>query len=143
MVNKMLDSCYEKVLGCSFTFEAYAKDVREKATKCSLKSTGVYWMLMDMCLPMFDLYQGVVAPNCFKSHTNSSCLDFFPKIVLSDVRSEIHLAWRNIVSKNYIQACNGISFVMFRHMFYHFLFISSKFTSMMVWVPLKETIIIH
>ena len=116
---------------------------RRTSEFCPTKSTGVYWMLMDMCLPMFDLYQGVVAPNCFKSHTNSSCLDFFPKIVLSDVRSEIHLAWRNIVSKNYIQACNGISFVMFRHMFYHFLFISSKFTSMMVWVPLKETIIIH
>ena len=86
MVNKMLDSCYEKVyvyvmfmLGCSFTFEAYAKDVREKATKCSLKSTGVYWMLMDMCLPMFDLYQGMVARNCFKSHTTSWCLDFPPK----------------------------------------------------------------
>ena len=34
---------------------------------------------MDMCLPEFDTYQGTVAPNCFKSHTNSRCPDFFQK----------------------------------------------------------------
>ena len=28
-------------------------------------------MLMDMCLPKFEIYQDTVAPNCFKSHTNS------------------------------------------------------------------------
>ena len=28
-------------LGCRFSFEAYAKDVREKMTKCSLKTTEV------------------------------------------------------------------------------------------------------
>ena len=26
------------MLGCRFNFEAYAKNVREKATKCSLKT---------------------------------------------------------------------------------------------------------
>ena len=44
---------------------------------------------MDMCLTKFDIYQGTVAPNCFKSYTNSWCLDFLQKRVLSDVRSEI------------------------------------------------------
>ena len=29
------------LLGCSFNFGAYAKDVREKATKCSLKTAEV------------------------------------------------------------------------------------------------------
>ena len=36
-------------------------------------------MLMDMCLPKFDIYQGTVAPNCFKNHTNSRCPDFFSR----------------------------------------------------------------
>ena len=27
------------MLGCRFSFEVYSKNVREKATKCSLKST--------------------------------------------------------------------------------------------------------
>ena len=34
-------------LGCRFSFEAYAKNVRENATKCSLKTTEV---LLDVCL---------------------------------------------------------------------------------------------
>ena len=29
------------MLGCGFNFEAYAKNVREKETKCSLKTTKV------------------------------------------------------------------------------------------------------
>ena len=29
------------MLGCRFSFEAYKKNVREKATKCSLKTTEV------------------------------------------------------------------------------------------------------
>ena len=36
-------------------------------------------MLMGMCSPTFNIYQGAVAPNCFKSHTNSWCPDFFQK----------------------------------------------------------------
>ena len=24
-----------------------------------------------MCLPKFDIYQGAVAPDCFKNHTNT------------------------------------------------------------------------
>ena len=71
-------------------------------------------MLMDMCLPKFDIYQGALASNFLKSHTNSWCPNFFQKNVLSDFRSEIHFDRLNIVStgqsvrasKNiYIQAC--------------------------------------
>ena len=29
------------MLGCRFSFEAYVKNVQEKATKCSLKNTEV------------------------------------------------------------------------------------------------------
>ena len=29
------------MLGCRFSFEEYAKNVREKATKCSLKTAGI------------------------------------------------------------------------------------------------------
>ena len=29
------------MLGCRFSVEAYAKNAREKATKCSLKTTNV------------------------------------------------------------------------------------------------------
>ena len=29
------------MLGCRFNFEAYAKNVREKATKCSLKTSEI------------------------------------------------------------------------------------------------------
>ena len=55
-------------------------------------------MLMDMCLPMLDIYQSGVAPNWLKSHTNSWCPDFFQIKILSNVRTEIYLARRNIVS---------------------------------------------
>ena len=46
------------ILGYTFTFKAYAKNVREKTTKCSLKT---------------DIYQSTVAPNCFK---NTETLDY-------------------------------------------------------------------
>ena len=55
-------------------------------------------MPMDLCSPEFDIYQGAVAPNFLKIHTNSWCSDFFQKNVLSDVRSENHLFLRNIVT---------------------------------------------
>ena len=68
-------------------------------------------MLMGMCLLKFDIYPGTIAPNCFQNHKKSWCPDFFPKNVSPDVRSEIGLVRRNIVSnehsvraKNYIQA---------------------------------------
>ena len=40
------------------------------------------WMLMDMCLPEFDTYQGTVAQDYFKSHRSSPCPDFFQKTYL-------------------------------------------------------------
>ena len=55
-------------------------------------------MPMDLCLSKFDVYQGTVASNCLKTHTNSWCLDFFQKNVLSDVQSENHLFLCNIVT---------------------------------------------
>ena len=54
-------------------------------------------MLLAMCLTRLAIYQGAVAPNCFKSHRNSGCPDFCQKKALSDVWSEIHLFRRNIV----------------------------------------------
>ena len=38
-----------------------------------------YRMLMDTWLPKFDIYQGKVAPNCFKIHTNYRCPNFLQK----------------------------------------------------------------
>ena len=58
------------MLGCRFSFEAYAKKVREEANKSSLKFTKV---LLDAYVwniaryPKFDIYQGTGA------------LDFFSK----------------------------------------------------------------
>ena len=51
------------MLGCRFNFKEYAKNVERKRpyTENILK---FYWMLMDMCLPKFDIYQGTIAPNC-------------------------------------------------------------------------------
>ena len=69
-------------------------------------------MLMDMRLPKFDVYQSKVAPNRFKSRTNSQCPDFFLMFdVLSDVWSDIvHRFYRTICSglNKYIQACTII-----------------------------------
>ena len=58
-------------------------------------------MLMDMCLPKFDIYRCTVDPDCFKSHTTSSCLDLFQKIFLSIARPEIHFMQCNPVSAEY------------------------------------------
>ena len=53
---------------------------------------------MDIYFPKFNIYQGIVAPNWFKSFTNSQCPDFFFKKNLFDVQSETHLVRSNIVS---------------------------------------------
>ena len=51
-------------------------------------------MLIDMCLPKFNIYEGTVTPNCFKSQTlnvmiffkkNKFCLMSSLKFTLSDV----------------------------------------------------------
>ena len=42
----------------------------------------MHLVLLDadgLYLPKFDIYQVTVAPNCFKSHTNSWYPDFFPE----------------------------------------------------------------
>ena len=76
------------------------KNVREKATNL---------MLMDMCLPKFDIYQGKIALNCLKSHTNSRCPEFSQN-VLSEVWSEIHFVRRNIVSTGQTARANKVIF---------------------------------
>ena len=55
-------------------------------------------MLMDTWLPKFDICQGKVPPDCFKSHKNCRCPDFFQKNVLSNVWFDICLVRLNIVS---------------------------------------------
>ena len=91
------------MLGCRFSFNAYAKNVREQATKCSLKTTGsigCWWTctyLNFLDLRKFDIYQVTVAPNCFKRQTNSWCPTFFKKQNLSYAWSKNHLVRGNIV----------------------------------------------
>ena len=46
-------------------------------------------MLIDVCLPKFDIYQSTVPPNCFKSHAKYLCPDFFQKkffCLMSDLK---------------------------------------------------------
>ena len=67
---------------------------------------------MEICLRKFDIYQGAVAPYYFKSHANSWCYGFFSKNVTTDVRSEIHLVSRNIVSTG--QSARALRKIIFR-----------------------------
>ena len=54
------------MLGCRFSFETYAKNVREKVTECSLKTIEVLFNADGHVLTQvtLDIYQGIVAPNC-------------------------------------------------------------------------------
>ena len=85
------------ILAFRFTFNAYAKNVREKTTKCSLKTAEVLLDALSMSWPKFDIYQSTVAPNWFKSHTNSWYHDFFQNKfgLMSDLKN---------IKKSYIQA---------------------------------------
>ena len=88
------------MLGCRFSIAANVKSVREKATEYLLKTTEV---LLDadgyVLTPTFDIYQGTVAPNCLMCANSKLLISlFFSKKVLSEVRSEIQLFQRNIVS---------------------------------------------
>ena len=66
------------MLGYRFSFEVYTKNIREKATRCSLRTAEV---LLDagrhVLATKFDIYQGTVAPDWFKSDTNSWYPEFF------------------------------------------------------------------
>ena len=55
------------------------KNVQEKAIKCSLKTTEVYRMLMDMYSPKFDNYQGTVAQVVLRVTQTLDVLIFFMK----------------------------------------------------------------
>ena len=92
--------------------EAYAKNVREKATKCSLKVIEVLsWTLVDMCLSKFYIDHGTVAP---KSHADSWCCHFFAKKVLCDVPSKNNLLRRNINKKIIL----NYTFLLFQQSFF-------------------------
>ena len=58
-----------KKLECRLSVEAYAKNIREKVSKCSLKFTAVLLDTDGYMLTLFDIYQGTVGPNYFKSYT--------------------------------------------------------------------------
>ena len=51
----------KSMLGCRFSIEAYAKNVREKSAKCSLKTIKVLLDAGDIYQPKFDIYQGTIA----------------------------------------------------------------------------------
>ena len=72
------------MLGCRFSFEVYAKNVQEKANKCSLKTTEV---LLN-------------ADGQFLRATQTLHVLFFlfSKKNLSRAGSELHRVRRNIVS---------------------------------------------
>ena len=59
------------MLGCRLIFAAYAKNVRHRATKCSLKTAEILLDNDGMRLPKFDIYQSAIASNCFKNNKNS------------------------------------------------------------------------
>ena len=86
------------ILGCRLNVEAYEKNVREKTTKCSLKTIEILLNADEHVLTWVWVYQGTVAPNYFKSYTNSWCHDSLQKSFFSDVQSEIHFFWCDIVS---------------------------------------------
>ena len=58
------------MLGCRFSFKTYVKNVTEEVTKFSSKTTEVLLDTDGHVVTEFDIYQGAVAPNCFKSHAN-------------------------------------------------------------------------
>ena len=58
-------------------------------------SVGCWWTCTYLS---FDIYQSTLAQNCLQSHKNCWFPDFFFLKVLPDVRSEVHLVRRNIVS---------------------------------------------
>ena len=69
--------------------------MKEEATKRSLKTNEVLLNAEGTCAYLSLIF---VKVNCFKGHADSWCPNFFQKKVLSNVRSEIHLDRRNIVS---------------------------------------------
>ena len=64
------------------------------------------------------LSQDTVAPNCFKSYTNSWWPNLFQENVLSDFRFEIHLVRRNIISTG--QSVRALKSILFRLVMFWF-----------------------
>ena len=55
-------------------------------------------MLMNIRMPKFDICQSIVAPNCFTSHANSCCSDFFQKKICLTSDLKFTFFRHNIVS---------------------------------------------
>ena len=66
------------------------------ASKYMWKMLRFYWILMDICLPKFDICQGTVDPNCFKSHAEFWYFDFFQK--KNCLMSGLKLSWSDVTS---------------------------------------------
>ena len=49
------------MLGCGFSSKTNAKNVREKATKCPLNTSGILLNADRHVLPKFDIHRGAVA----------------------------------------------------------------------------------
>ena len=73
------------------SFEAYTKNIREKAAKCSLKTTEVLLDAMNVCLTKFDIYHRLKQAQTLDVH-------FLMSKFFSNVQFEIHLVRRNIIS---------------------------------------------
>ena len=98
-----------------FSFSALLRWLSEKVTKGCLETTEV---LLDADLPKFEIYQGTVSPNCFKSPKNSWCPDFCSKKRLC-LMSGLKFTLSNVTSfptdkffsliKKYIWVCFVVS----------------------------------
>ena len=106
------------MLGCRFSFEAYEKNVREKATTFSLKNADV---LLDA--DRHGLTYAWYLLRCSSTKESHKLLmsRLFSKkrFCLSDVRSEIQVVYWTInpgffrpTEKNYIQTCTGFSNIL-------------------------------
>ena len=106
MVNKTVDFCCEKV----HVSQSISEKRKREGSLVPLRS---YWMLMFMCLPKFDIYDGKITVNCFKSYPNSFswfffkrkfCLMYGFKFTLSEVASFL-MEKLLVLKKSCIQAC--------------------------------------
>ena len=89
---------------------------------CEKRKTEDDWVLFNNywdsigCWWTCAIYQGTVAPNCSKSHTNWLLIS---KKKLSDVRSKIHRARRNTVcTRQFVRAVKKIIFRLVTWIFY-------------------------
>ena len=69
-------------------------------------------MLIDMCLLKLVIYQDTIAPNVFEIHANSSCPDFFSKVVSFvqfDITSDVTSFYQTICLGLKVYTYSGLS----------------------------------